>query len=122
MRTALIVDDDYGIAELLQRVLRRCGFAPRIAASLRDVAEALDEVGQLDLIVLDWNIPTAKEGAQALALLRSCHPNASVVLSSGENVDQPTAAGLPRLAKPYRPSDVRACLVQLGLPPEVSVT
>lgn len=102
-----------------------CGAAaspPRIAASLREVAQALDEVGQLDLIVLDWNIPTVEEGAQALALLRSRYPNASVVLSSGENVDQPTAAGLPRLAKPYRPSDVRACLVELGLPPELYVT
>lgn len=122
MRTALIVDDDYGIAELLQRVLRRCGFAPRIAASLHDVAATLDDVGQLDLVVLDWNIPTAHEGAQALAMVRERLPSVPLILSSGESVEVPAAAGLPRLAKPYRPSDVRACLAQLGLPSEASAT
>jgi CheY-like chemotaxis protein len=115
MSAVLIVDDNDAVAGMLKRILYRFGFATQVAASLRDVAAILERDDQFDLIVLDWNIPTASEGALALTMLRTRHRDVPVVLSSGGDIELPEVAALPRLAKPYCIDDVCHMLEQAGL-------
>ena len=115
MKTALIIDDDHSVADMLQRVLQRYGFDVWVATSPPDLAASFVEHDQVDLVGLDWNLPTAAEGARALSIVRERHPEALIVISSGDEVTAPSVAGLPCLEKPYRISDVRTCLAQLGM-------
>jgi len=76
----LIVDDDPGITDLLQRVTEREGHVATVVNDSREVEAALSV--SFDLVFLDLNMPYM-DGIQVMRLFSSANLNASLVLISG---------------------------------------
>lgn len=68
MQTVLVVDDEFGVAEVLQSILEDEGY--RVATAING-KQAMARLGELtpDLIMLDYMMPIM-DGAQALAAIR----------------------------------------------------
>jgi two-component system, chemotaxis family, chemotaxis protein CheY len=54
---ALVVDDSRAIRVLLGRLLRELGFEVFEAGNGREALERLDDIGTVDLVLVDWNMP-----------------------------------------------------------------
>lgn len=69
MQTVLVVDDEFGVAEVLQSILEDEGY--RVATAING-KQALTRLTELtpDLIMLDYMMPIM-DGAQTLAAIRS---------------------------------------------------
>lgn len=68
MHTVLVVDDEFGVAEVLQSILEDEGY--RVATAING-KQALVRLGELtpDLILLDYMMPIM-DGTQTLAAIR----------------------------------------------------
>ena len=54
---ALVIDDSSTMRLILTRFLRKMGFQVVEAENGREALERLREMGQLDLVLVDWNMP-----------------------------------------------------------------
>ncbi len=108
--SVLLVEDEAGIRELVERVLTRGGFDVLTASSGDEaVALAAELDGPVDLLVSDVVMP-GMSGQQLAHVLQERWPGLLVVLMSG-NIDASAIAELREgsaafLAKPFRPSAV----------------
>jgi DNA-binding response OmpR family regulator len=106
----LVVDDDPNVAEVVERYLRREGFAVDVA---RDGHSALDQALQTppDLVVLDLMLPGI-DGLEVCRRLRALAPVPVVMLTArGDEADR--VAGLELgaddyLPKPFSPRELTA--------------
>ncbi len=55
----LVVEDDFGIAKLLQHILGRLGYEINHVPGGRDALQIIDGEGPPDLVVLDYMLPDA---------------------------------------------------------------
>jgi len=83
MTELLIVDDDDALRGWAERVVRERGYACDAAANAIDARELLVH-GDYELVLLDVNMP-GESGVDLLAHIRSEHPNAAVVMVTGED-------------------------------------
>ncbi len=83
--TALVVDDDDTLLQMAERILSRLGFEVMTA---RNGLEALDvlrrHLGNVRVVLLDVTMPVM-DGPTALAEMRAMAPDLPVILSSGYN-------------------------------------
>ncbi len=86
----LIADDHPMFREALRGILEHSAIAAHAsffqAASLLEVQQKLQELPDLDLLLLDLNMPGA-QGLSGLAHLRGCFPSVPIFIISGS--DQP---------------------------------
>jgi CheY-like chemotaxis protein len=68
-QTILIVDDEFGLAEMLRDMLRESGFEVTLAINGRLALEILHE-GKVDLVLTDMMMPVM-DGAELAAAMRS---------------------------------------------------
>ena len=103
----LLVDDEDAVRGLARRVLERGGYQVVEAATGEDALRALAEQGtSVRAVVLDLTMP-GLSGEATLQRIRQAHPRLPVIVSSGYVPDEEgTLAGVPFLAKPYRPSEL----------------
>ena len=66
----LIVEDEEGYRDLLERILKRAGFEVFFAVDGREGKELLEKTS-VDLAVLDWNLPGMTGGQLAGWIRRS---------------------------------------------------
>src|ERR1700761_1295954 len=78
----LIVEDDPGIARLERRALLRAGFAAESAED-PDRAAALLADGDLDLVVLDYQLTPLVTGLDLFRRLRADQPELAAILVTG---------------------------------------
>jgi len=113
--TILVADDDPTIVRLLTLALEQDGFRV-VPASDGEVALRLARVEHPDLILLDWQMPSA-DGMEVTRRLRNESDPAlrdvPVVLITAQSGPENTAAGFAAgvtdyLTKPFRPAHVRA--------------
>ena len=79
----LIVEDEEGYRDLLERILKRAGFEVFFAVDGREGKELLEKTS-VDLAVLDWNLPGMTGGQLAGWIRRSRNwPTAILMLTSG---------------------------------------
>lgn len=73
-----VVDDDYGVVQLVELQLERAGF---VVTPCLDPMDALArvELGDIDVLVTDWMMP-GFSGLELLEVLRQKHPHAGRVL------------------------------------------
>ncbi len=83
MTELLIVDDDDALRGWAERVVRERGYACDAAANATDARELLARV-DYELVLLDVNMP-GESGVDLLGHIRSEHPNAAVVMVTGED-------------------------------------
>ena len=102
----LVCDDELDVREMLQEYLRKRGFDV-ISAANADQLRAMLEAGNVDLIVLDINMP-GEDGLSALRSLRRENNTPVIMLTAaGEPVDR--IIGLEMGADDYlgKPVDLR---------------
>ena len=113
--TILVADDDPTIVRLLTLALEQDGFRV-VTASDGEAALHLARLEHPDLILLDWQMPSA-DGTEVTRRLRN-EPDPAlrdvpVVLITAQSGPENTAAGFAAgvtdyLTKPFRPAHVRA--------------
>ncbi len=103
----LLVDDEEAVRGVARRVLERCGFDVVEATSGEDALARYQEQPEgVAAVVLDLTMP-GLGGEATFRELRRLRPDLPVVLSSGYVPDEgSTLAGIPFLAKPYRPTEL----------------
>jgi putative two-component system response regulator len=83
MTELLIVDDDDALRHWAERVVRERGYACDAAANAADARELMRRENY-ELVLLDVNMP-GESGVELLSHIRSDHPNAAVVMITGED-------------------------------------
>ena len=116
MQTVLVVDDEFGVAEVLQSILEDEGY--RVATAING-KQALARLGELapDLIMLDYMMPIM-DGTQTLAAIRqnATFANIPVIMMSSleEASVRETCTGYNTfLRKPFRAMAVVKMVGQL---------
>lgn len=117
-RSVLIVDDEFGLAEMLREMLRESGFEIILAINGQLALEILQE-GKVDLVLTDMMMPVM-DGAELARAMRSDHKHhhTPIVLMTS----LPTVRAQPEglfdavLRKPFTPEllldTLRACLAR----------
>lgn len=115
-RTVLLVDDDWLVRQVTERMLRRAGWHV-LCSDSAEVALAVLETSRCDLLISDVTMP----GMDGLALVRLAlarQPELPVILTSGykraEVDDGSHIAGVTFLAKPYGQSDLLAAVARVA--------
>ena len=115
----LVVEDDPGVRDLLERTLRR---SAREVLAAGDAAEALTLLrryqGQLDALVTDGLMP-GPPLSQLIEGFCEHHPQGRVLVCSGYVEDERVRAAVGRggvafLAKPFSPAELQAALARAG--------
>lgn len=115
MRTVLVVDDEFGVAEVLQAILTDEGFCVVTAANGRQALARIAE-RQPDLVLLDYMMPVL-DGAgvlHALAADRDADSLPVVVMSAlpEEAIAAVTQRYKAFLRKPFRIRSIMAAIEQ----------
>jgi two-component system cell cycle sensor histidine kinase/response regulator CckA len=102
----LYVDDDELIADLMQRLLRRAGYASHVFTNPAEALRAVREDGiDYDLAITDYSMP-GMSGIELARALRALHPQREVAVTSGyisaELRQEAPAAGVSELI--YKPN------------------
>lgn len=115
-RTALLVDDEPAVRELLTELLERLDFAVIVAADGDDALAQAERLDRVDLLVSDLRMP----GIDGLTLgrrLRRSHRHAAIVLLTGAPPSAPIADRKLRVVrKPFDWETLREAV--LGLLPQ----
>ena len=104
-QSILIVDDEFGLAEMLREMLRESGFEVTLAINGRLALEILAE-GKVDLVLTDMMMPVM-DGAELAAALRRDHKHRDTPVIMMTSL--PTARPQPEslfdavLRKPFTP-------------------
>jgi signal transduction histidine kinase len=103
----LLVDDEEAVRGLARRVLERGGYQVLEAESGENALTLLKQhPASVRAVVLDLTMP-GLGGEATLQQLRQIRPDLPVIVSSGYVPEEEgTMAGVPFLAKPYRPSEL----------------
>jgi CheY-like chemotaxis protein len=104
-QSILIVDDEFGLAEMLREMLRDLGFEVTLAINGRLALEILEE-GTVDLVLTDMMMPVM-DGAELAAAMRSDrrHRGTPIIMMTSLPTANPQPAGLfdAVLRKPFTP-------------------
>jgi len=104
-RSILIVDDEFGLAEMLREMLRESGFEVTLAINGQLALEILHE-GQVDLVLTDMMMPVM-DGAELAAAMRSDerHRHIPIVMMTSlpTALPQPDRRFAAVLRKPFTP-------------------
>jgi two-component system cell cycle sensor histidine kinase/response regulator CckA len=103
----MLVDDEESVRGLARRVLERGGYSVLEAESGEEALARLEtQAGQVRAIVLDLTMP-GMSGEATLQEMRRRRISVPVIVSSGYVPEEEgTLAGVPFLAKPYKPAEL----------------
>jgi CheY-like chemotaxis protein len=115
-QSILIVDDEFGLAEMLREMLRESGFEVTLAINGRLALDILEE-GKVDLVLTDMMMPVM-DGAELAAAMRrdNKHRDTPIVMMTSLPTARPQPEGLfdAVLRKPFTPEllleTLRSCL------------
>ncbi len=109
----LVVEDEVGIAEFLQRALEADGYAVTVAAD-GESGEALALSGDFDLVLLDRRLP-GRSGIEVLDSIRRNAPGTPVILVTALGEREDMIEGLDRGADDYvtKPFDLEELLARV---------
>jgi two-component system chemotaxis response regulator CheY len=117
---ALVVDDSLPARRHAGRMLADLGFEVYEAVHGEDALAALTKLGEVELVVLDWNMPYA-DGMWFLRAVRRERrwDGVQIVMATGnsdaESVAQALSEGASEyVMKPFGPEDLRGKLEILG--------
>jgi len=117
----LLVDDDELIRESVVSVLEMLGHEPTSAPGGQEALHLLEEGLQVDLVVLDMNMP-GMNGAQALPRILALRPAVPVLMATGYSDEDiaPLKEGRPQvhsIRKPFSMKELGKTLDELGIRP-----
>ena len=103
--TVLIVDDDRGLLRLMEKSLRREGFAAATAASAREAIAWLTE-RRADLMLLDLKLPDV-QGKELIAHLAEIQRAVPFIIITGQGDERVAVEMMKRGALDYLVKDVQ---------------
>jgi PAS domain S-box-containing protein len=116
-RTALLVDDEPAVRELLTELLQRLDFAVTVAADGDDALAQARQLDHVDLLVSDLRMPGI-DGLTVGRQLRRSHRHAAIVLLTGAPPAAPIADRKLRVVrKPFDWETLRDAVLGLLPPP-----
>jgi CheY-like chemotaxis protein len=104
-QSILIVDDEFGLAEMLREMLRDSGYEVMLAINGRLALEILEE-GKIDLVLTDMMMPVMDGAELAAAMRRHDQYRATpIIMMTSLPTAVPQRAGLfdAVLRKPFTP-------------------
>jgi PAS domain S-box-containing protein len=110
--TVLLVDDDEMVRTSTADMLMQIGFAVREAAAADEALRALAQGLNPDLVITDHLMP-GMTGVDLAYAIRERQPDLPVLIISGFADIEAIAPDLPRLAKPFRQSELAASVARL---------
>ena len=114
--TALIVDDDSGVAQILADMVRGCGYAvSHVVHSDSDAYALLDGELRWNVVFVDLNLGQGPTGVEVARRATARSDNVIVMTGLPRLPDALTGMGL--LLKPFSVEQVRLLLDNLGRPP-----
>jgi two-component system cell cycle sensor histidine kinase/response regulator CckA len=115
MAVVLIAEDEPAIRKLAGLALTSVGYQVLTAANgVEAVALFRSTPDRIDLVITDLRMPVM-DGYQLVRLVRQTRPKAKVICMSGYAADG-VPADVTFLAKPFTPASLRACAEQaLGM-------
>jgi CheY-like chemotaxis protein len=119
-KSILIVDDEFGLAEMLRDMLRDAGFEITLAINGRLAFEILKE-GKVDLVLTDMMMPVM-DGAELAAAMRDDdkYRDTPIIMMTSLPTPRPQPEGLfdAVLRKPFTPDllleTLASCLSHAG--------
>jgi len=109
-RNLLLVDDEKLVRIGTAAMLREAGFVVHEAASASEALALLDGGARIDAVVTDYAMP-GLTGSDLAHRLREERPDLPILLITGyATLGDSEAAGLPRLAKPFRAGELAAAV------------
>ncbi len=118
---AIIVDDSKVIRTVIGRILRDLGFETVEAGNGREALAQLEATPQVELALVDWNMPVMNGYELVCELRRNpTHNNMRILMVTTEtditNVEQALSAGASEyLMKPFTKEAIADKLAVLGL-------
>lgn len=115
MRTILVVDDEFGVAEVLEAMLEDEGYRVTVAINGRQGMERLAETLP-DIVILDYMMPVMN-GAAMLGAMRADKAFAAVPVIMMSSLDEATVHNVCNgyvtfLRKPFRMAGVLDALAR----------
>jgi PAS domain S-box-containing protein len=110
----LLVDDEELVRASTAYMLADLGYRVIEASSGEEALHLLDAGEHVDLIVTDHLMPGIN-GTDLARIVRTSRPGTAILLVSGYAEHEGLDPDLPRLAKPFRKSELAASLEQLGV-------
>jgi CheY-like chemotaxis protein len=115
MAVILVVDDDEGIRNLVSMLLQSAGYQVVTAANgLEAVAVYRSATSQIDLVVIDFNMPVM-DGNQAMLRIRASKPDAKFICMTG-NPEADVPDGVICLNKPFSAEELLSSVHELLRP------
>jgi PAS domain S-box-containing protein len=109
----LLVDDEDLVRSGTADMLMECGYAVKEARSGGQAVQMLKDGLAVDLLITDYAMP-AMTGAELAGKAREVSPDLPILMITGyATLSDQAAGGLPRLAKPFRQSDLAAAVAGL---------
>jgi len=107
----LVADDEEMICNLVNKALTKEGYLVELFSNGREVLERLQSSGDIDLIIMDINMPEM-DGLQALALIRQLGLQLPVIIVTGKGCNQSLAKAqrlnvFAYLTKPFELSELK---------------
>jgi len=114
--TALIVDDDAGVAQILADIVQGCGYVvSHVARSDAEAHALLDGEQRWDVAFVDLNLGKGPTGVEVARRAAERSPNVIVMTGLPRLPDALTGMGL--LLKPFSVEQVRLLLDSIGRTP-----
>ncbi len=76
---ALVVDDSRAMRGILGRILKEIGFEVAEAANGKEALDRLDELGDPDVMLIDWNMPQMN-GLELVQTVRAERADSDVLM------------------------------------------
>jgi PAS domain S-box-containing protein len=109
---ALVVDDEDLVRASTADMLTELGYEVIEAADAEDALRLLEGSGRIDILVTDHMMP-GMTGVDLARAVRVSRPRTRILIVSGYAEVEGLAPDLPRLAKPFRQTDLAAILFRL---------
>jgi len=111
--TALLVEDNAGVAAVTCDMLVQLGYVVHIASNAHSALELLDR-HSFDLVLSDIVMPGTMNGMELARTIRTAKPNLPIVLVSGYAGTSGAGPEFTMLRKPYRFDELRQTIARVS--------
>ncbi|MBL8272077.1 PAS domain-containing protein [Steroidobacter sp.] len=113
VETILLVDDEALVRMGTSTMLADAGYNVIEAATPGEAIATFHDGLKIDLLITDFAMPEMN-GVELAEVLRAQHPALPVLMITGfASLTEVQAGGLPRLAKPFRQTELIACVAEV---------
>lgn len=110
----MLVDDEEIVRRAAAEMLSDIGYTVVQAGSAAEALTLIERDGAADLVLTDYKMP-GMNGVELATAIRKIRPDIPILLITGfaSQSDRPLDASLPRLAKPFRQSELAGRVAEL---------